>query len=675
MRQPAATAPSVPQVFEVPREIRIWSPTRRVAKVLRLASDVSVLSAAFVLAYLLRFEFSPPPSVVRSALLQLAFVVPLQLAALRYSGVHAFVWRYVGMREVGAFGQAALWSFGPLLFLRVALPDAFADLRVPVSVIVMDTVLAFGGTLALRVMRRAVHERSVRVRHAASAVSDRSRPILLAGAGRVGVVTAREIQSHPGSDLEIRGFVDDDPQKVGTVIQGVPVLGTCADLPRLVRDLGIDHVVMSVAQPTRQEVRQLRKVCESIPVRLRIIPAMHEILQERVTVSRIRDLQVEDLLGRAPVDLDDQDVGRLLAGNTVLVTGAGGSIGSELARQVARFAPARLLLAERAEFALFAIDRELREMLPSVRIVPLVADVADRDRMHGIFAEHAPANRPPRGCPQARADDGVQPDRSRQEQRARDAGARRDRRHVRRHAFVMISTDKAVRPTSVMGATKRVAELVIQELDARYPTRFVAVRFGNVIGSAGSVITLFREEIRRGGPVKVTHPSMMRYFMTIPEASQLVLQAATLGRGGEIFVLDMGEPVRILDLAKDTIALSGLRPFEDIEIVFTGLRPGEKLFEELEKTDEHLERTRHPKIFIGRIAAYSEEAVSTARRRLERIVADGRPADVYAFLGEFLPEAQLGRPPGEPVTSSAHGAPVPGPALWAGDARVTVAPQ
>ncbi len=239
----------------------------------------------------------------------------------------------------------------------------------------------------------------------------------------------------------------------------------------------------------------------------------------------------------------------------------------------------------------------------------------------------------------------------------------------------MISTDKAVRPTSVMGATKRVAELVIQELDARYPTRFVAVRFGNVIGSAGSVIPIFREQIRRGGPVTVTHPAMMRYFMTIPEASQLVLQAATLGRGGEIFVLDMGEPVRILDLAKDTIALSGLRPFEDIEIVFTGLRPGEKLFEELEKTDEHLERTRHPKIFIGRIAAYSEEAVSTARRRLERIVADGRPADVYAFLGEFLPEAQLGRPPGEPVTSSAHGAPVPGPALWAGDARVTVAPQ
>jgi FlaA1/EpsC-like NDP-sugar epimerase len=212
-------------------------------------------------------------------------------------------------------------------------------------------------------------------------------------------------------------------------------------------------------------------------------------------------------------------------------------------------------------------------------------------------------------------------------------------------AFVMISTDKAVRPTSVMGATKRVAELIVQELDARYSTRFVAVRFGNVIGSAGSVITLFREEIRRGGPVKVTHPSMVRYFMTIPEASQLVLQAATIGHGGEIFVLDMGEPVRILDLAKDTIALSGLRPFEDIEIVFTGLRPGEKLFEELSKTEEHLERTRHEKIFIGRIAPYNEGVVTAACQRLEQTVEAGSPADVYAFLGEFLPEAQLGRPP------------------------------
>ncbi len=432
MRQPAATAPSVSQVFEVPREIRIWSPTRRVAKVLRLASDVSVLSAAFVLAYLLRFEFSPPPSVVRSALLQLAFVVPLQLAALRYSGVHAFVWRYVGMREVGAFGQAALWSFGPLLFLRVALPDAFADLRVPVSVIVMDTVLAFGGTLALRVMRRAVHERSVRVRHAASAVSDRSRPILLAGAGRVGVVTAREIQSHPGSDLEIRGFVDDDPQKVGTVIQGVPVLGTCADLPRLVRELGIDHVVMSIAQPTRQEVRQLRKVCESIPVRLRIIPAMHEILQERVTVSRIRDLQIEDLLGRAPVDLDDQDVG----------PPARGQHGARHRRgridRIGAGAPGGAVRSGQAAAGRARGVRVVRDRSRAPRDVPVGADRPARRRRcgpqpHARHLRRARAgDRPPRGCPQARADDGVQPDRSGQEQRARDAGARRDRRHVRR---------------------------------------------------------------------------------------------------------------------------------------------------------------------------------------------------------------------------------------------------
>ena len=352
-------------------------------------------------------------------------------------------------------------------------------------------------------------------------------------------------------------------------------------------------------------------------------------------------MRVEDLLHRETVSLEEHDLVGFLGGKVVMVTGAGGSIGSELARQVARFAPSRLLLVERSEPALYTVDRELREAWPSLSIVPVVGDVGDRERMLSVFREHRPqvvahaAAHKHVPLMETNATEAVKNNVLGSLTLGEVAG------ECGAESFILISTDKAVRPSSVMGATKRVAELVVQGLGHRYATRYVAVRFGNVLGSAGSVIPLFREQIARGGPVTITHPDMKRYFMTIPEAAVLTLQAGAMGRGGEIFVLDMGEPVHILDLAKRMIELSGYRRSGEIDIVFTGVRPGEKLFEELQYSGESIDKTRHPKIYIGKIAGVPAAELAFALARLRELASAGSSDDIRAFLGAFLPEAQM----------------------------------
>jgi FlaA1/EpsC-like NDP-sugar epimerase len=603
--------------------------------------------SAFVLAYLLRFDFAIPEQEKQRMLYQLPFVLLFQLVLMWLAGIYAFVWRYVGMAEVKAFMAAALWSALALLALRTWLPEQLQPARIPLSITVVDTLLAFGGVLALRVLRRALYERGTKRQNAKGQLQRRlvKKPVLLIGAGRAGVMIAREIRLRGDIDLEVRGFIDDDRNKMGSVIQGVKVLGTAEDIPRLATELDIDHVVISFAEASRRDFRRILDICERVRVRVRTVPGMYELLQGNVKVSRIRDVQIEDLLGREQVQLDEESMRNFLTGKTVMVTGAGGSIGSELVKQVARFKPACLLLVERAEFALFAIEHEMRSDDESqVPVIPLVADIGDKSRMHTIFQTYSPQvilhaaahKHVPmmESNPCEAVKNNVIGTRMLGEM-ASDFGV---------EAFVLISTDKAVRPSSVMGASKRVAELVIQDLNQRSDTRFLAVRFGNVIGSAGSVIPIFRDQIRSGGPVTVTHPEMVRYFMTIPEAAQLVLQAGALGSGGEIFVLDMGDPVRILDLAKETITLSGLRPFEDINIVFTGVRPGEKLYEELQTSDERVEKTRHPKIFIGRIAAYPEEKVRHALERLSLLAENGWDRELRRAINDLLPEAQLSIP-------------------------------
>lgn len=630
-------------------------PRRHLATGIQAFLDLSVLLAAFVAAYLLRFDFKIPPEELRNFATQMPMVVGLQFVALTIFGARSSIWRYTDLAHAKSFVYAGLGSLLVIALLRLGLPDSHQAWRVPLSVNLIDVLLAFGGAYATRVMRRAEYEyKQKRVqlkKHTngnGNGKSKSKRSVLLIGAGRAGSLAAKEIEARGDLDLEIKGFVDDDRTKLGrSVVQGRRVLGTTQDLPRLVHTHGINHVVITIAHASRHQIHRIVQICESIPVKVRIIPELYEIIEGRVEISRIRDVEIEDLLGREPVQLDTESISRELEGKTVMVTGAGGSIGSELARQVLRFAPAHLLLVERAEFALFDIDSELRDDHPNRSIVPLVADVGDESRMRAIFNLYRPhvvihsAAHKHVPLMESNSTEAVQNNTLNTRLLADMAG------EFQAEVFVLISTDKAVRPTSIMGATKRAAELVVQDLNSEYDTRFVAVRFGNVIGSAGSVIPIFREQIRNGGPVTITDKRMKRYFMTIPESAQLVLQASVIGQGGEVFILHMGEPVRIMDLAETLITLSGLKPHEDIQIVETGMRPGEKLYEELNFETEETVATSHPKIFINKLDTPEADTVRTALKVLARLVRERNEDELRRFLNGLLPEACLRSAPNQ----------------------------
>ena len=621
--------------------------TGPMSRAVKLSLDVIALTAALGIAYFLRFEgASPDPRGWHlffdddlSRLVPLVLLV--QMGALYAFGIYNFVWRYVGLREVRAFNGAFVSSAVVFVALRLFLPESLAVLRIPFSVIAIDALLAFGFTLGLRVARRTLSESQEReTRNRKGSGAGRKR-VLLVGAGHAGVLAAREMAGRRDLDVAVVGFVDDADEKKGAVIQGFKVVGTTGDLPALVKRLQIDHVIITIANAARAEIRRIVDTCESIPVKARIITGYYDILQGRISVSAIRDVDIEDLLGREPVRLDVSSVRGIVAGKTVMVTGAGGSIGSELARQAARFSPGHLLLVERSEFALYTIHDEMTRCFPDLSITPLIADIGDSVRIHEIFRTHRP-----NAVFHAAAHKHVPMMEWNVVEAAKNnvlgtltlaetAGI------FGAEKFILISTDKAVNPTSVMGTTKRAAELVIQTLDSRYETEFMAVRFGNVLGSTGSVVPKFRKQIAEGGPVTVTHPDMRRYFMTIPEACQLVLQAGALGRGGEIFVLDMGEPVRLVDLARDMVRLSGLEPDVDIEIAFTGIRPGEKLFEELSYSSDRMDRPAHPKIFAGRIPTVEPDTVMTAIWELKDTIQYSDDLGVRVALGRFVPEATI----------------------------------
>ncbi|MBK8465897.1 MAG: polysaccharide biosynthesis protein [Chloracidobacterium sp.] len=612
-------------------------------RVFQSSVEIACLLGAFILAYLLRFDFSIPYEEQVNLLVQLPFVVTLQIIALRVFGAHRFIWRYTSTRDAATIAKTLVGVLMLLFAARSLYLVLPATVIVPISISILDSVLAFIGVLGVRMIRREMYERSNRM----TADKSLKKPVILVGAGQAGVLTLAEIKRRGDIDIDVRAFVDDDEAKLGAVINGVKVKGNVNNLPELVKKLGADHVIITIAQGSREQFQKILKICQEIPIKVRTIPGLYELLQGNVTVSRIRDIEVEDLLGREPVELDHNSINKFLKNKVAMVTGAGGSIGSELVRQLVNSKTKQLVLVERSEYALFQIQQEILEKFPDADVTAVIADICDLERMENVFFQfrpnvvfHAAAHK---HVPlmETNSSEALKNNVLGTKVVGDLAG------QYAADAFVLISTDKAVSPTSIMGATKRVAELVIQDLDREYDTRFLAVRFGNVIGSNGSVIPTFREQIRRGGPVTVTHPDMTRYFMTIPEATQLVLQAGAIGKGGEILILDMGEPVKILDLARQTIKLSGLRPNVDIHIKFTGMRPGEKLSEILESKDEKLEKTAHPKIFVSRIAPYPASLVQEMTNSIPELCRTENEVSIREFLAASLPEATIAIKPGK----------------------------
>jgi FlaA1/EpsC-like NDP-sugar epimerase len=587
-------------------------------------------------AFGLRFEFSIPAEYFPLAWLWLAVNVGIHLAVFAWSGMFAGLWRYTGARDLVALTRSTALS--TLIFAAFIVLGGYRSY--PRSILIIDFLLTMILVGGLRFGARSLWQLAQNVAERRNSDGSTRRRVLIVGAGNAGEMLVREMHKSQLSRYEAVGFVDDNPNKQGVSIHGVRVMGRLAQTVELVRREKIDEVVIAIPSAPGKEMRRIVDTVKPAEVPIRTMPGIDQLISGQVTLNQLRSVAIEDLLGRDPVSLDTESLKALLEGHVVLVTGAGGSIGAELCRQVARFAPKQVVLLERSEPALFEIHRELSSRHPELDVVPCIADICDAERVRALFARHRPTvvvhAAAHKHVPMMEWNPG--------EALKNNVGGTRvvaDAAHeFSAEQFVMVSTDKAVNPTSIMGATKRVAELYVQALNQKSKTRFVAVRFGNVLGSAGSVIPIFKEQIAQGGPITVTHPDMRRYFMTIPEASQLVLQAATIGRGGEIFVLDMGEPVKIVDLARDLITLSGLAPDKDIEIRFTGLRPGEKLFEELSTADERAEKTRHPKIFIGKLPSRPLDQVAAQVATLLAGTNDVTTADVVTRIRAVVPELQ-----------------------------------
>ncbi|MDB4945202.1 MAG: polysaccharide biosynthesis protein CapD [Labilithrix sp.] len=611
-------------------------------RVLVVAMHLALWTASFFVAVLLRFEFAIPAAFLTLApRLLLVSLTVRTLVHWRFGLFHG-LWRYSSSRDLVSLIKAATLSSA-----IIATAWAFAASGTfPRSIFVLDfafSILIIGG---LRLGIRTIHEVGQQSNSRGPASQDGKpaggpeprRRIVVLGAGDAGETLMREIVRSHGRRFDAVGFLDDSPRKQGERIHGVPVLGPIAEVANVIEKQRIDEVILAIPSLRGKEIRRVVELCRPTGVTLRTVPGLDALIDGTVTVSQLSEVKIEDLLGREPVKLDTRAIGAFLAGRVVLVTGAGGSIGSELCHQIARFGPAKLILLEQAENNLFEVHRALLRVYPDVVTVPSIADVCDTKRLDAIFDAHRPDvvfhAAAHKHVPMMEANPGEAiKNNVFGTKKVADLAAR-----YQVKTFVMVSTDKAVNPTSVMGASKRTAEIYVQALSQRTETQFVTVRFGNVLGSAGSVIPIFKQQIAAGGPVTVTHPDMKRYFMTIPEACQLILQAGAMGRGGEIFILDMGEPVKIVDLARDLIRLSGLTPDEDIAIAFSGMRPGEKLFEELSFDAEKAEKTGHEKIFVGNFRPHAWEEI---QERLEELhqASDGSSGErVREAFRKMVPE-------------------------------------
>ena len=568
-----------------------------------LIADAAIFVMAFVGAYLLRFDFTLEPVYRAQILRLLPFLLPCKFFLFLFCGLYRGMWRYTSLNDLTRLAEASLLAM--LVYIAVTL-HIYGFEGVPRSVFFLDAILTFLMTGALRVGIRLHYT------HASSNgieipglfrfsglknLRPNRKSILLVGAGAAGEKMLREILGNHRLNYQAVGFLDDDRIKWGRSLHGLRVFGGVDIMPKVLERVKIDEVLIAIPSATGPQMRRIIEICKDCGASYRTLPEIGAIMDGKVSIKTLRDVQYEDLLRRPPVTLDTLEISRYLQGKRVLVTGAGGSIGSELCRQIIRFDPAELIMVEASEGNLYSIQMELQHELNFNRYRCILSRVQDRPLMDDVFSGYQPQlifhaaayKHVPmlEKNPWEAISNNVLGSRVVMDL-AIKYGVER---------FVLVSTDKAVRPTNVMGASKRLAELILHSLHGN-GTRFMAVRFGNVIGSSGSVLPLFRRQLEQGGPITVTHPEVTRYFMTIPEAAQLILQAGGLGEGGEIFILEMGTPVKIAQMAEELVRLSGKEPGKDVEIIFTGLREGEKLYEELITQDEGIVTTKHEKILV-----------------------------------------------------------------------------
>lgn len=621
------------------RPVALRWPARPSGRLLTTAADATGWALATLAAFFLVQGPLVPSDVPRVAGTALALASIKLVAALAF-GLHVQAWERFGFRDARNVFLASIAAAG---IAALALWVADDLIGVSPAVAIVDGMVSGLFMFATRgATRHAAEQRLTRLTS-----GRRPSHVLLIGAGDAGSMLAREMLRHPETGMVPVGFLDEDPAKQGRTIASVPVLGRLNDLGRVLDATPVDEILICIpsadGRTVRQIVETIHRVSPDMPYRT--MPALHELLSGRVTVNRIRDVGIEDLLRRPAVELDTQSILSYLQGKRVMITGAGGSIGSELVRQICRFAPLELILFGHGENSIYQLERELDLSFPSVRYQSVIAAVQNVQRLDHIYRKYRPdvvfhtAAHKHVPLMETNPEEAVFNNIVGTKNLVRLALA-----HGVTH-FVNVSTDKAVNPSSVMGASKRMAELIVEDAasDATDGQTFVSVRFGNVLGSRGSAVPIFKNQIKNGGPVTITHPEMMRYFMTIPEATQLVLQASALGRNGETYILDMGEPVKVLDLVRDLIRLSGLEPEVDIPIVFTGIRPGEKLFEELMTVEERQDRTEHDKIFIAKPNPVAREALERALEVLVEAAIRSDTDTIRRTLAEHIRGATVAK--------------------------------
>lgn len=605
------------------------------SKYLLALLDIVLLALSLFLAMFLRFDGNIPGWELHNFLPHIPVIVLIKIIVYYNTRMYRIYWGYASIREmIQILFATAVGNFFATIYVLLMAQGAPRGM-IPIMWI-LDVLFIGGVRYTIRARKSLDGVRFVN--------SEESTRVLILGAGEAGALVCRELMRHQ-QDLGIEpvGFVDDDPQKYGNFIHGVKVRGNRDMIPELVQDLDIDEIIIALPSASKEDRSQILQIAQETGVLIKTVPGVYEMIDGSFSISEIREVQIEDLLGREPIELDNNQLSEFITGKTVLVTGGGGSIGSELARQITKYGPKRLVLLDIYENAVYEIQQELRRTNPQLNLHVYIDSIRDKNRINQIFQTekpqiifHAAAHKhvPLMEASPASAIKNNVFGTYHVAEAAVNAQVER---------FVMISTDKAVRPTNVMGATKRFCELIINAFNGQGVTEFVAVRFGNVLGSNGSVIPLFKKQIAAGGPVTVTDPEVTRYFMTIPEACQLVLQAGSMAQGGEVFILDMGEPVKIADLARDLIYLSGFKPDEDIKIEYTGLRPGEKLYEELLINDGNATATKHEKIYVEIPPQYDMHKLSDQLQHFMEALMSQDDEKIIQALRDNVPSYQPNR--------------------------------